>query len=135
MRSQTTLSSIAAFALMVAVCSAAAQPRIPPTYHAAPDEVIQLPKYCYAQYVDGALSGEFAFPKSCGPAMNHYCGALVSMMRAQKMSLRKAERVGYMQAAVREINYTIHDMSPGCPVAHDVLATKQRAEMLSRIIK
>lgn len=137
MRNQSAPTRFTALALFVAFSSASAQPKIPPKYHAAPDEVAQLPTYCYNQYVDGALGGyTYSIPhESCGYGMNHFCGALVSMIQAQKLSLRKAERVGSIQNAIKEIDYTIRSMSPGCFIAKDVLAAKQRAMMLSQIIK
>lgn len=137
MRTQDTLSGLVALVFLSAGSSVFAQAKIPPKYHAAPEEVMQLPKYCYSQYLDGSLSGfEFSIPQeSCGPAMNHFCSGLVAMMRAQKLSLRKAERIGYSQDAIRNINYTLHDMKPGCFITNDVLSAKRRADMLAQIIK
>ncbi len=137
MRIQPAPPRLAALVSIFAVACAVAQPRIPPKYSASPTEVAQLPKYCYQQYVDGALGGyQFSIPaESCGYAMNHFCGALVFMMQAQKFSLPKNERVGAIRHAVNEINYTIRDMKPGCFITKDVLQAKERAQILSKIIK
>lgn len=137
MRTQAVVFQIAGLAIVFAVGSTVAQPKKAPENKAPPDEVAQLPRYCWQQYVDGSLGGyEFSIPnKSCGYSMNHYCGALVAMIRAQKLSLPKSERVGYIQKAVKEINYTIHGMKPGCFITKDVLQAKERALLLSGIIK
>lgn len=137
MRNPTTPPRLAVLACLVALGTAAAQPKVPPKYRAAPDEVAQLPSYCYQQYVDGSLGGyKFSIPaESCGYSMNHFCGALIFMMQAQKQSLPKTERVGAIQNANKEINYTIRDMKPGCFITKDVMDAKQRAELLAKIIK
>lgn len=113
------------------------QPRVPPKYHASPLHVAQLPKYCWQQYVDGSLTGyEFTIvSQSCGYEMNHFCPALVFMMEAQSLTLPMSERRGAMNNAIKEINYTLRGMKPGCHVANDVLAAQQRAQALSMFIK
>ena len=137
MRTQTAMPRLAALVCIMALGSAVAQPRIPPTYHAAPNEVAQLPKYCYNQYLDGALGGyQFSIPhESCGYAMNHFCPGLVWMLKAQKMSLPKAERVGSIQHAIMDIDYTIREMKPGCFISKDVFYAKERAQQLSKLVK
>lgn len=119
--------------------AALAQPKIPPKYAkgVSPLDIARLPKYCYNQYVDGALGGyQFSIPhESCGPAMNHFCPALIAMMQAEKLSLPKAERVAEANHARIEVDYTIRDMKPGCFITKDVLAAKQKAEMLVRTVK
>lgn len=124
-----------AVALMLG--TALAQPRIPPKYPAELKYVTRLPKYCYNQYVDGALSGyEFSIPsESCGYSMNHFCGALIFMMQAQDFTLPKNERVGAAQHAVIEVNYTLRDMKPGCFITKDVQLAKERARLLAQIVK
>lgn len=137
MQTHSLLTVALAAAVLSAALQAQAQPKIPPKYQAAPMQIVQLPKYCYQQYVDGSLSGyEFSIPnESCGYAMNHFCPALIFMMDAQRYSLPKNERVGAVQHAVNEINYTIREMKPGCFITNDVMAAKEKAAMLSRIIK
>lgn len=129
---------LAAPVCIAASTSAMAQPKIPPKYGGAtPLEIAQLPKYCYQQYVDGSLGGyKFSIPDaSCGSGMNHFCVALVAMMKAQNLNTRKAERIGEIRHAQIEVNYTISNMKPGCFIARDVTAAKQRADLLARIIK
>ncbi len=67
--------------------------------------------------------------------MNHFCPALVFMMQAQDFALPKNERVGAAQHAVTEVNYTLHDMKPGCFITKDVELAKQRAALLAQIVK
>ena len=123
--------------LLVATPSSAQQPRIAPKYQASPLHVAQLPRYCWHQYVDGALGGyEFSIvPQSCGSEMNHFCPALVFLMQAQSATLPMNERRGAMKHAINEINYTLRGMKPGCHITNDVLAAQQRAQALSMVIK
>jgi len=129
------LALLAAVAMACLPAVAQQPPKIPPRYTASPFEVAQLPKFCYHQYVDGSLAGEYSIPQSCGPEMNHFCPALVFMMKAQDVKERKSERVGNMGHARTEIQYTIRGMLPGCPIAPEVMAAKQRADLLSQFIK
>lgn len=137
MKAPAALLQFTALVMIVATFPALAQPKIPPKYPAAPDEVLQLPKYCYNQYVDGSLGGyEYSIPnESCGYAMNHFCPGLVAKVKAQKMSFPKSERIGYIKHAIQDIDYTIREMKPGCFIAKDVFAAKESALFLSRIIK
>jgi len=137
MNSWTSPLQLAVLISIAAAFPALAQPKIPPKYKASPLEVAQLPTYCYQQYVDGSLGGfKFSIPdQSCGPAMNHYCPALVFMIQAQRQSLPKNERVGAMGHAIKEINYTIRDMKPGCFIAKDVFDAKKRAEAMAPFIR
>ncbi len=113
-----------------------AAPNVPPKYHADPVTVAQLPPYCYAQYVDGSLSGVPGYAiTDCGYEMNHFCPALVSLILAKKTSLPKSERRGYIQHAITEIKYTQRGMLPGCPIKGDVDAAMVRAQTLDRIVK
>jgi hypothetical protein len=117
--------------------SAQQQPRIPPKYQAAPMYVAQLPQYCWNQYVDGSLGGyQYSIPhESCGYGMNHFCPALVFMLEAQTLSLPMNVRRGAIGNAIKEINYTLNSMKPGCFIAKDVHAALQQAQMLATIIK
>lgn len=128
---------IPAFGLIFAAASANAQPKIPPKYPATPLEIAYLPKYCYHQYVDGALHGpEFEMPADlCGYEMNHFCPALVLLTQANQPSRSKTERRGALNSAIKEIEYTLRGMKPGCFVAQDVQRAKERAHALSTVLK
>lgn len=130
------LSIAALFPLLLTYGLGHAQPKIPPRYKASPMYVAQLPKFCWPQYVDGFYGGtSFSIPPSCGSGMNHFCPALVFMMQAQDPSVPQNERRGAMGNAVTEINYTLREMTPNCPIAADVKAAEQKAKLLSTIIK
>ncbi|MBX9848911.1 MAG: hypothetical protein K2X64_06425 [Rhodocyclaceae bacterium] len=128
---------IAVFFLFLLISSVGrAQSKVPPTYKASPLYVTQLPKFCWHQYVDGSLDGPrySIVPSSCGYQMNHFCPALVFLLEAQNASLGKTERQGSMAHAVQEINYTLRDMKPGCHIAAEVYAARDKAKMLAPII-
>lgn len=116
---------------------ALAQPRIPPKYSAAPLEVAQLPKYCWAQYVDGAYAGHpvYSIPSSCGAYTNHFCPALVSLTRAQQMSRNESQRREDIRHAAMEIRYTLRYMQPSCPIYPEVKAAQMQAEFLEKLLK
>lgn len=134
-------SLLAGLVLAIAAAPAAAQigakPAIPPKYKASPLEVAYLPKYCYHQYVDGALQPPvFAIaPDSCGTSMNHFCPALVFISQASNPSKPMTERRGAAEQAVKEVDYTIRDMKPGCYITKDVMDAKSRAAALLRVLK
>ncbi len=131
------LSLLTAFGFIFVSGLVLAGPKIPPKYHATPLEIAYLPKYCYNQYVDGALGGpEFSMPPDlCGYEMNHFCPGLVAMTRAAQLSRPKNERIGYLSAAIENFDYTLRGMKPGCFVAKDVQQAKARARMLSGLIR
>lgn len=137
MRKLKLLPVLAVLATAAIVSPATANPKIPPKYPAKPSEVMRLPKYCWQQYVDGSLGGyQYSIPsESCGYAMNHFCPALVFMIQSQDVSLARNERVGAIQHAVNDIQYTIHDMKPGCFIARDVFQAKQRAAIMSKFVR
>lgn len=128
----------AAIAPFLLACAAghAQQPKIQPKYKASPLQVAQLPQFCWNQYVDGSLAGpQYSITReSCGGEMNHFCPALVFLMQAQSPSLPKSERQGAMGQAVKEINYTLRGMKPGCHITAEVYAARDRAKMLAPII-
>jgi len=133
----------AATAALVAVAlggladTALAQPKVPPGYKAAPIEVAQLPPYCYAQYVDGAYFGHpvYSIPAACGPYTNHFCPALVSLIRGSNASRARSLRREDLRHAAMEVRYTLRYMKPDCPIYNDVQAAKIRAESLQKIVQ
>jgi len=120
---------------MTAAGASHGQAFVPPTYKASPLEVAKLPLYCHQQYVNGALGGpKFSIPNAmCGGEMNHFCPALVFLMQVEQESLRKSERGGALRHAIKEIDYTIRGMKPGCYLEPEVLRAKRKAELLKTI--
>jgi hypothetical protein len=116
---------------------AASQPKIPPKYRASPLEVAQLPKYCWAQYVDGAYFGQpiYSIPQVCGAYTNHFCPALVFLMKSSQLSRSKWERREDIKTAAMEVRYTLRYMKPDCPIYPDVQAARVKAEALEKFAK
>jgi hypothetical protein len=116
---------------------ACAQTRIPPKYSASPMEVAQLPKYCWAQYVDGAYFGHpiYSIPAVCGAYTNHFCPALVYLNQGSKISRSKAQRQEDLRHAAQEIAYTLQYIKPNCPIYPDVEAARIRTETLRKFSK
>ncbi len=127
-----------AFLIAVTV-SAAAQPRIPPKYKASPLEIVKLPHYCWAQYVDQAYAGhpQYSIPKVCGAYTNHFCPGLVGLMQASDPNRSKAERREILRIASENINYTLRpkDIMPPCPIYGDVKAAEGRANSLRVLVQ
>lgn len=136
-RAQRLLAAGLALGLSAAVAQAQA-PAIPPKYKASAIEVAQLPRYCYAQYVDGAFGNNPAYSiphELCGYGMNHFCPALVYMIQASDFKRPRNERRGLAGSALHEINYTIQNMKPGCHITADVYKAKERAQALVNMLK
>ena len=134
---KTTYCNALLAALVLSVTSASfAQPKIPPKYKAEPLEIAQLPKYCWAQYVDGAYFGHpiYSIPASCGDYTNHFCSGLVVKMRASNLSKPKSQRREDLRMAKENFEYTLKYITPICPIYGDALAAKTQIEHMQRII-
>jgi hypothetical protein len=134
---KTLLTSLALLTGFALCNQATAQPRIPPKYQASPLEITQLPKYCWAQYVDGAYSGHpiYSIPAVCGPYTNHFCPALVSLVQSTQLSRNKQQRNEAISHAAREVRYTLRYIKPDCPIYPDVTAAQMRAEAMEKLAK
>lgn len=88
-------------------------------------ELMQLPEYCHAQYVDDKLSGNPKYSiQGCGAYMNHYCPGLVQLERAKKVSAPRPERRENIRMAKNNFNYTLVHMPQVCwlrPYATDAM--------------
>jgi hypothetical protein len=98
-------------------------------------EIAQLPKYCYAQYVDTKLYGnpeyEIGAPgTNCGPGMNHFCPALMMLIRAQNPALARPKRKEQLRGAKEQVNYTLQRMQPQCLYREDVYEAMRRIQAL-----
>ena len=113
------------------------QPKIPPKYKDSPLEIVKLPKFCWAQYVDGAYTGVpgFSLPEVCGVYMNHFCPGLIHLSRASDISKPKAKRSESLRMATEDIQYTLQYTTPACPIYPDALAAKARADALRMFVK
>lgn len=91
-------------------------------------ERAQLPTYCYAQYVDEKLAAQPGYSiTGCGGRMNHFCPGLIYLIRARKASDPPATRRTNAKHAIDDINYSLKDMTPGCPLRADAEAALARA--------
>lgn len=102
----------------------------------SPVEIAQLPKYCYAQYVDENLSGNPAYSiQGCGGSMNHFCPGLVKLIRARTHQLPMNERRGNANMAVDDFKYTLREMTPTCVIRADVLSALEQAKHLQGMLR
>ena len=112
-----------------------AQKQLPPGegHRASAVEAMQLPKFCWGQYMD--IKGPEYGINGCGPFMNHYCYALVEELRANK-SFGKADfRKAYLLKAMDSTMYTIRGMEkyPTCWLRPHVESTRQRVGAALRV--
>ena len=132
---------MAPMAGLVLAASALAQggagPAIPPRYKdATPIEISRMPKYCYAQYVDGALANNPGYSiQGCGDYMNHYCGGLVKLWRAENSTAPRSQRKENLRMAIDDFEYTLRDMTPGCAIRNDVVGSMARARVMAKFVK
>ena len=105
----------------VPFCVAAANATIS---HAAGDKrkadaviVAQLPRFCWAQYMEGVSGLEYDIdPKSCGYGMNHYCPGVVALISAKRSFGDRNKRLSLLREAQTDTLYTLQAMKPypGC---------------------
>ena len=88
-------------------------------------EMAQLPRFCWAQFqVPGAKGDEFEI-HGCAAA-NHYCYALMYILRAKRPGLNKQGRSDLLGHAEVDIRYTEGGLNatPYCSIRDHVAATK-----------
>jgi hypothetical protein len=95
-----------------------------------PIEIAQLPSFCKAQYVPNVTGYEF-FIHDCGPAANHFCPALIYMIRARG-NVKKQERLGLLGHADVDVRYTERAIAdyPKCSIRDDVAGTRTQLNSL-----
>jgi hypothetical protein len=100
-------------------------------------EIAQLPRFCWVQMESKLAKGPaFDIPPGCGPGMNHYCPALVHIMRARGQ-LDMQKRNALLTMAEKNVLYTLKWMEPypNCPIRTHVEQTKTEIEALRRTIR
>jgi len=131
------LSSVAFRSMFLVVTAFTCVPSDAAPYKAAASEIALLPKFCYQQYVDGVSGPEYSFPPadSCGYAMNHYCGGLISLIRAKRVVGNPRERQTKLAVARADVVYTVKGMEqyPACPIRDHVNATLTEIDFLMKI--
>lgn len=100
--------------------------------HAAPDELLRLPKYCWGHYEKRFKGPKFNINRqSCGPLMNHFCPGILRFNRSQNPMASKMERQNYLKRSISNFDYTVNGMReyPGCYIRKHVLMMQKRARM------
>ena len=94
-------------------------------------EIAQMPRFCWAQLAVPNANGDEFRIHDCGYAANHYCGALVSLIRA-KHSANKAERLDLVRLADTDVAYTERGIKdyPKCSIREHVDATRAEVNNL-----
>ena len=105
-------------------------------YKAPANEVVLLPQFCWAQYMDNVEGPEYSISSTlCGVGMNHYCPALIELIEAKRSVGTKAkDRAGHLNVARKEVLYTLNAMRdyPSCPIRSHAESTLQEVEMLQK---
>jgi hypothetical protein len=91
-------------------------------------EIALLPQFCWMQLQVPNVSGDQFHIRDCGPAANHYCSALLYIIRA-KHAANKRGRQDLLGHADVDVRYTEHSIAgyPQCSIREHVAST--RAEL------
>ena len=125
-----TLSSLMAPPLML---SAHAQPR--GDWDPTDLELLRLPQYCIGQFRKEHWNKPGYRIVGCGTFINHFCPALVGLMRAENVLAPKKERRHYFNTSGNHLAYTRKNMPQNCSVANDIAAAELRHRLLSISLK
>lgn len=128
-----TLIRILAAAIFISFLPVAPAAGQTASMNATAVEIAQLPTFCWAQFGVPNTEGDQFRMQACGPGANHYCGALINVIRA-KHARNKSERLDLLGHADAEVAYTesaIKDF-PKCSIREHVAGT--RAEVNSLLI-
>jgi hypothetical protein len=134
MRTFVHRSLLVATSLAFGVASATALAQGPGDWQPSSLEVIQLPRFCWAQFkVPGSDGPEFRIA-NCGPAANHYCFGLTYLMRTKKFTGR-GKPLADLGRADTDVWYTevaIKDY-PQCSIRGHVADTRAEINQLYRM--
>ncbi len=100
--------------------------------HAAPDEIMRLPKYCWGHYNQRFKGPAYNIDrKICGPYINHFCPGILRFNRSQNLMATAMERQHYLRLALKNFDYTTKGIKdyPGCYVRKHAIIMQQRAKM------
>jgi hypothetical protein len=102
--------------------------------HVTPVETALLPQFCWAQLNVPNLTGDEFYIRDCGPAANHYCSALIYMVRAKHTS-NKQSRLGLLGHADVDVRYTERAIAdyPNCSIREHVASTRAALNNLMTI--
>ena len=102
--------------------------------HVTSVETAQLPRFCWSQLeVPNAKGDDFRI-SGCGPAANHYCSALIYMIRARG-HVTKQSRLDLLGHADADVKYTEKSIAdyPKCPIREHVAGTRVELDNLMRM--
>jgi hypothetical protein len=90
-----------------------------------PVEIAQLPRFCWAQLQVPDAAGDDFRIRDCGPAANHFCSALIYMIRA-KANPKKQFKLDLLGRADTDVRYTEKAIAdyPNCSIRDDVAGTR-----------
>jgi hypothetical protein len=100
----------------------------------------RLPQFCYAQYFDTKQghNPQYSIIAACGVGMNHFCPGLLNIMRAEySINTKKFNRKEEVRWAKENVDYTIARLQnpASCIYTQDIMAAKQRVNVLEKIIR
>jgi len=82
-------------------------------------DALQLPRFCWSEKGIDVKGPEFEISReTCGPAVNHYCGALLFLNWSHRSFGNKAQRLQLLQKAKGATLYTLSGTAgyPQCPI-------------------
>jgi hypothetical protein len=129
-----TAHCILASAALVLLLAAPPTLRAQTSLHPTAIEIAELPHFCWGQLqIPNATTDEFHII-GCGPAANHYCSALIYMLRA-KGHVSKNTRMGLLGMADADIRYTEKAIAgyPTCNIRDHVASSRTELEDLMRV--
>jgi len=97
-------------------------------------EIVQLPRFCWAQFkVPGSDGPEFRI-SNCGPAANHYCSGLTYLMRVKKF-IGKGKPLADLGRADTDVWYTEQSTKdyPQCSIRGHIADTRAEINQLYRM--
>lgn len=100
--------------------------------HAAPDELMRLPKYCWGHYNKRFKGPAYNINRqTCGPYTNHFCPGILRFNRSQNLMAGAMERQHYLRLALKNFDYTMNGLQeyPGCGIRKHVAIMQRRARM------
>jgi hypothetical protein len=127
----TIIRPILAAAALIAVVPAAYGQT---SMHVTPVEIALLPRFCWAQLeVPNAQGDDFRI-RDCGPSANHYCSALIYMIRARG-HVNKRGRLDLLGHADVDVKYTEHAIAdyPKCSIREHVAGTRAELDNLMKM--
>jgi hypothetical protein len=99
--------------------------------HVTPVEIAQLPRFCWAQLQVPDATGDDFRIRDCGPAANHFCSALIYMVRARG-NVKKQARLDLLGRADIDVRYTENAIAdyPKCSIRDDVAGARAQVNSL-----